>query len=404
LGSNVYAAGLIVGMPDGSWTRDIGRWNGSNWLALGLRVTGLSSFSTVSQFAASGSSFYVGGSFTNVNGVAANNIAKWDGTNWSALGSGVAGNSGSPVYVAPLALSGSDLYVAGSFTTAGGRPANNIARWDGSNWSALGLGIGGSNIYLYALAVSASNVYVGGQFSTAGGIPANNIAKWNGSTWSALGSGVTGGGDYDPFVSALTVSGSGLYVGGNFTSAGGTVANHIAKWDGSTWSALGSGLGNVLYPEGVSALAVSGSDLYVGGYFRDAGGNAATGLAKWDATNWWALGSGVDGFVDDLAVAGNILYVRGQFGTAGGKVSPYIARAYLELPTLSYQRTGGSMTLFWPTFGQIPLGEFALQQNPNTANANEWSYSNYQLSTNEAIKSVTVPITSGNQFFRLIGN
>ena len=49
--------------------------------------------------------------------------------------------------------------------------------------------------------------------------------------------------------------------------AGGSPANDIAKWDGSAWSALGSGVNN-----GVSALAVFGSHLYVGGGFITAGG------------------------------------------------------------------------------------------------------------------------------------
>jgi len=58
------------------------------------------------------------------------------------------------------------------------------------------------------------------------------------------------------------------------------------------------------------------------------------------------------------------------------------------------------VTLSWPLFYE----GFALQQNPDVANPNTWSYSNYPLSTNGAIKSATVPITSTNQFFLLIGN
>src|SRR5947209_1828210 len=74
----------------------------------------------------------------------------------------------------------------------------------------------------------------------AGGIAANYIAKWNGSSWSALGSGM--GGQSCPYVGALAVSGTDLYAGGNFETAGGTAANSIAKWNGSSWSALGSGV------------------------------------------------------------------------------------------------------------------------------------------------------------------
>src|SRR5882672_6674175 len=107
-----------------------------------------------------------------------------------------------------------------------------------------------------ALAVSGSDLYAGGNFTTAGGASATNIAKWNGSSWSALGSG-TGG--FFPDVYALAVSGSDVYAGGGFTTAGDRVANYIARWDGSSWTALGSGLelDNVVW-----ALAVSGSNVY----------------------------------------------------------------------------------------------------------------------------------------------
>ena len=88
-------------------------------------------------------------------------------------------------------MSGTNLYAGGYFTTAGGVAANNIAKWDGSAWSALGSGMNGQPD-VYALAVSGTNLYAGGCFTTAGGVPANNIAKWDGSAWSALGSGMDG--------------------------------------------------------------------------------------------------------------------------------------------------------------------------------------------------------------------
>src|SRR5688572_4693940 len=65
---------------------------------------------------------------------------------------------------------------------------------------------------------------------------------------------------------------------GFFTTAGDRPANYIAKWDGATWSALGSGMGGNDLPP-VSALAVLGSDLYAGGYFTTAGGSPANYIA-----------------------------------------------------------------------------------------------------------------------------
>src|SRR5207302_4421171 len=133
--------------------------------------------------------------------------------------------------VAALAMSGGDLYAAGSFTSAGGANAGRIAKWNGNSWSAVGTGIGGpSSPSVRALAVAGNDLYAGGHFTVAGGSAATNIAKWNGSSWSALGSGM-GGGAFGPYAYALAVSGTNLYAGGDFTSVGGVAASRIAKWN-----------------------------------------------------------------------------------------------------------------------------------------------------------------------------
>jgi hypothetical protein len=394
-GSDLYIGGHFTTLGDVSGNH-IAKWNGSNWSALGLGMGGVD-YPWVGALLVSVGDLYAGGQFATAGGVSATNIAKWDGNRWSAVGSGLGGADGvNPPGVQALAVSGSDLYVGGSFTTAGGAPATNIAKWNGSVWSALSSGINGG---VYALAISDSDLYAGGWFTTAGDVSANYIAKWNGCSWSSLGPGMNG------FVGALAVSGSDLYAEGNFTTAGGFSANYIAKWDGTNWSTLGSGLGGV-DNRAVAALMVSGSDLYVAGSFKTAGGMSANHIAKWDGSSWSPLGSGMSGFdpyVAAVVLMGNNLYAGGKFVMAGGKVSPFVARAYLELPTpptLSLLHTGGSMTLSWPS----SFGEFVLQQNPSVTNAKGWSDSIYALTTNGAIRSATVPVTTTNQFFRLISN
>ncbi len=75
---------------------------------------------------------------------------------------------------------------------------------------------------------SEANVYAGGGFS---------IAKWNGTTWSTLGLGVDGS------VYSLAVDGSDIYVVGTFnTIGGGTYVYNVAKWNGANWSGLGTGI------------------------------------------------------------------------------------------------------------------------------------------------------------------
>ena len=165
---------------------------------------------------------------------------------------------------------GTDLYAGGWFTTAGGVSANRIAKWNGTTWSSLGSGM---NSDVFSLAVMGTDLYAGGDFTMAGGVSASHIAKWNGTTWSALGSGIN---SFFSDVNSLAVIGTDLYAGGNFTMVGGVSSNRIAKWNGTTWSSLGSGLN-----DDVNSLAVIGTDLYAGGIFDTAGGNPSHYIARW---------------------------------------------------------------------------------------------------------------------------
>jgi hypothetical protein len=264
---------------------------------------------SVEALVVSGSDLYAGGSFTSAGSRAANNIAKWDGSSWLPLDQGIGG----PVWA--LAVSGSNVYAGGSFTTASGITVNNVAKWNGNSWSALGSGMNNS---VWALAVSGSDLYAGGGFTTAGGTAANYGAKWNGSSWSALGPGVNSA------VFALAVSGSDLYAGGYFATASGITVNNIAKWNGSSWSALGARANCPDRP--VMALAILGTDLYAGGGFTTAGGIAAKAIAKWSGSGWSALGGGVNGTVSALAVSDSDLYAGGNFTAAGSIPATNIAK------------------------------------------------------------------------------
>jgi len=371
-GGDLYAGGYFT-TAGGSPGDCIAKWNGSIWSTLGSGMALPSPFgnlASVYALAVSGSDVYVGGYFTNAGGSTATNIAKWDGSNWTALGSGVGPPSVGlfpppPVYA--LAVSGGDLYAGGQFTTAGGVPANHIAKWNGSGWSALGSGLVDGGASVYALAVSGSDLYAGGNFTTAGGGPANRIAKWNGSSWSPLGSGM-GGGSGGTRVLALAVLGNDLYVGGDFTTAGGSPANYIAKWNGSSWSALGSGMGGGIGGTMVLALAVSGSDLYAGGNFTTAGGSPANYTAKWNGSSWSALGSGMSSFgfssrVFALTLSGSDLYSGGAFTTAGGKVSAYLAKAIVNPPILAIESDGFGG--YFINFSGVPGSAYQLQRAPS---------------------------------------
>jgi len=305
---NLYIGGAFT-LAGGGAANYIAKWDGTTWSALGGGLN-----APVRALAVMGTDVYAGGDFTFTDGPQANHIAKWSTTSstWSAVAATPAAGMDDSVYA--LAVSGSTLYAGGAFTTADGNAASSIAQWDGTAWSALGSGTGDR---VYALAVIGTDLYAGGSFNLTDGGPADYIAKWSAGAWTSLGAGM------DSTVRALAVIGTDLYAGGDFSLADGVTANSIAKWSttNSVWSTLGAGMDN-----SVHALAVDGTNLYAGGLFSTAGVAAANSVALWNGTAWSGLSNGVDNTVHALAVSGGNLYSGGAFTAAGGGVIPYFAK------------------------------------------------------------------------------
>jgi hypothetical protein len=218
------------------------------------------------------------------------------------------------------ATGGTFLVVAGTISTAGGVPVNGLAAWDGASWRDLG---GGVDFSPQALAVYNGDLIVGGNFDFAGGVPAVNIARYDGTTWHALGQGLTGA---EPpgvaFCTALAVFNGDLIAGGHFQTAGGVTATNIARWNGTSWSAMGSGVGQ---PSdiigGVNVLRVHTNNvLYIGGFFSTAGGVGAFNIVQFNGASYAEMSLGTGGnnpSVHALHSFGNDLVVGGDFITVG---------------------------------------------------------------------------------------
>ena len=163
----------------------IRRFDGTAWIDIGTVV------GTVRTLAADAlGGLYAGGSFSSINGVSVNGIAHFDGTQWRALGSGVQPlNASSGVSAIVVAPDGA-VIVGGNFTTAGGLSASRVARWDGSQWSALGPGFDDEVLSLQPL--PNGHIIAGGRFITSGTNSMNGVARWNGSAWQPLGAGFGG--------------------------------------------------------------------------------------------------------------------------------------------------------------------------------------------------------------------
>ena len=208
---------------------------------------------------------YAGGTFASIGGVPAARVARWNGSTWSALGSGVTGSIASVSCL--LLTSGNLLVVGGTFTAAGGVPANHIATWNGATWAPLGSGIGGFSVQRLVELPNGDLVALG-NFTSAGGVPANNIARWNGSSWAPLGSGITAPGGL------LCLANGNLLAGGSFAGT----SSFVARWNGSTWTPVGN-----FTPMVPNAFVELGNgDLLAGGY---------QSVQRWNGATWSNVGA-----------------------------------------------------------------------------------------------------------------
>ncbi len=321
-GGALIAGGDFIAIGDVAQAHGIARWNGVSWNNLGSGMN-----NSVNAVTVYGNELIAGGSFTAAGGTSVGRIARWNGSFWQDVGGGVLfGPTPSATVIYALRVYNNELIATGYFNLAGGTPANSVARWNGSTWQALDMGLTGP---IRALAVYNNELFAGGEFETIpGGGTANNIALWNGTNWQSLNGGVSG---FAVSVKALCVYGGELIVGGTIQGAGGlTNIGNIARWNGVSWQRMGSGVNNT-----VRALTVYDGELFAGGDFTTAGGVAADHIARWDGSSWQALNSGVNKFVEAFTVYNNELIAGGAFYVAGGNISGGWARwgstgAYLD--------------------------------------------------------------------------
>ena len=359
---------------DPAWDTTVGN--------LGLNSTVWSVYAT-NETSAVGPALYVGGQFTTAGGSAARSIARWDGTSWSPLGTGA--ENGGVVYAMAVSSNGV-LYAGGAFGNMAGLAGTaKIAEWNGSNWSDVGGGLPSSNAGIRALAFFQGDLYAGGYQTVIGGVSANKIARWDGVNWSALPS--------DPLstthiVRALHVyadgNGKALYIGGYFENAGGDAnADYIFRFDGTNYEPLGRGANNDVY-----AIAEFNGDLYIGGEFTrvyqsDGTELVANKIARWDGSSWKAVGAGMNTgtgyYVYALEVFddgnGEALYAGGSFSTPANRIARWDGGSWSDVGVGSgpsgyvydlavFSHTNGA--------GLFAGGTFSLVNGDNAQRIAEW--------------------------------
>ena len=320
LGGNFSGANSVNGSATRNRAAKVGATNGTVDASWNPNLTG-----TVYSIAVDGSSVYVGGTFSGAKSVNStttrNYVAKVDTTNGTVDGSW---NPNPNSTINALVVSGSSVYVGGASTQAGGVVRNNAAAIDSSgaltSWTP---NLTGS---VFAIAVDGSSVYLGGDFNGANSVNGNTLRNRAAKVDTTNG---TVDASWNPNISnqvfAIAVSGSSVYIAGIFNGAnsvnGTTTRNRAAKFNTTNGTVDSSWNPNV--SSSVLAIAVSGSSVYLGGQFS--GSNtvnasaARNNAAKVDTTNGTVDSSwnpNLNNTVWAIVVDGSSVYLGGDFSGA----------------------------------------------------------------------------------------
>ena len=315
----------------------IAKWNGSSWSAVSNSMSEIPSNGSVAAIAVSGGKVYAGGNFRDAGGdTRADFLAVWDGTSWEPFCDTI--DPSQPAFdgnVTSLQIIGPTLYVGGEFHDGGGiESADSLLACqlaDGASDTTIAGSARPFSGSVYALAADSNGtLYAGGTFTDLEDFDAaDNVAALpSGGTWQPMGDGDVGA--VTAIVRGLTAVGTDVYVGSDGNNIAGIAqADHVAKWDGAEWSALGADTAgaNGWFPASASiyALTGTGANLFVAGQFLNANGDArADNVAFFDGTSWHPVGS--DGAGNGpwsgtglaLAIVDRQLYAAGSFTSAGG--------------------------------------------------------------------------------------
>ncbi|MFG0299151.1 MAG: GC-type dockerin domain-anchored protein [Phycisphaerales bacterium JB047] len=356
-GPSMYTTGQFS-IPGATGGSNIARWDGSAWQPVGGGLVGAYS----NAIKAFNGDLIAAGYFDSANGVAGSaKLARWDGTEWHSMDaqSEIFLNSFWDLEVYDDGMTGEQLYIAGNYGDLNGNTAlDHIAKWDGTTYSEVGGTIGGA-VPLIVLDLLASDfngnnlLYAGGRFLTIGGVSALNVAVWDGTAWDDLDGGLSRTSGFAQVLHMTSWddgSGPALYVGGRFNlAAGNPVSTNIAKWDGTSWSSMGSG-----FDADVHELVVfddgNGEALYALGSFTMVGSRPTAGIAKWNGSDWEAVGDGANDTVFGGGVfdygEGPALVLAGSFTNVGGLNSSKVG-AILAADTCPADINGdGSLDFF----------------------------------------------------------
>ncbi|HZC54361.1 MAG TPA: hypothetical protein VE441_17960 [Mycobacterium sp.] len=257
-------------------------WDGATWAPFCTRMAGgpgPTFGGSVAALQIIGNTLYVGGAFQNGAGLdAADYLLACDLTTGDSSSTVLNDGDFTGAVYALTADSNGVLYAGGGFINLDQIPAaDHVAAYDGA-WHAMG-GDNDVNTFVRSLTAHGPDVYVGTDAVNVAGIPqADHVVRWNGASWSAVGTNTATTDGWFPttaFIYALADYGSIVVAAGSFQNANGTAAaDSIAYFDGTRWRPVGSdGAGNGPFSGNGTALGIALGHVYLGGNFTSAGGD-----------------------------------------------------------------------------------------------------------------------------------
>ncbi len=306
------------------------RWNGAGWDELGL-TTWHNVYAI--EYDASGVLYAATGAYNYETYNWVHEISYHDGSSWNLIGT-ISGPARDLIFSPE-----GHLYVCGSFVSINGVTCNSVAKWDGVEWTALGSGFHYDYYgYLwlgeaYQMAIgSDSSLLIGGSFNRVDGVHIDQFAIYKeGQGWSTLNGGIDLG-----TVNTIEVDEDGtIYLGGygNYP----THLSSVVMWNGSSWVSLGD-WGENGYVEDLE-FDTMGNLFCVGG-FSLAGGVVTQKMAVWTGTNWLNPGGGVldGGYVHAICSKG-----EGSFGVGGAFYTPGFTMNLVGIFTPDTSLTGSPL-------------------------------------------------------------
>jgi len=296
--------------------------------------------------------FYIGGSFTAVNGQSRRGVARInsDGSLHAFALTIFQSAGGSAPTIYGLALDGNILYMVGNpFNSINGTTRNCAAAVDVTTMTLTAFdpnilcnGVSGAN----SIAIGTSTVYIGGTFSQVnGGTTRNLLAEFDKSTGVATAFHPNFSGSS---VNSLILTGTTIYAGGAFSTANfgnlpagctASTRNHVAELTRATSCATAFNPNfddaNGGTAEYIYSLVLSGTTLYVGGQFLEVnraasscGGGplARNGFAALVTTTGCATAFNptlaTTTRIENMLLSGTSLHFAGSFVTSAA-VKPY---------------------------------------------------------------------------------